>query len=101
MGPEGLQGLLAGDLLPILAGGQNGNDMPVGHRSMYQNAGGLHVGHDGHQIRQHRGERERYHVRDQYSPGERDDSRDDGCYSGGDGDAAHSGDWEFYKYQSG
>ena len=50
MGPEGLQRLLAGDLLPILAGGQDSDDVPVGHGGMYQNAGGLHVGHDGHQV---------------------------------------------------
>ena len=50
MRTEGLDGFLAGDLPAVLGGGQNGDDVAVGHRGVDQNAGGIDVGHDGHQV---------------------------------------------------
>ena len=47
---EGLDGLLPGDLPAVPGGDQHGDDVAVGHGGMDQDAGGFHVGHDGHEI---------------------------------------------------
>ena len=50
MGLEGFQRHFLGDLLAVLRGSQHGDDVAVGHGGMNQNAGGIHMGHDGHEV---------------------------------------------------
>ena len=50
MGTESSQSLFLRDLPAVLAGGQDSDDVAVGHRGMDQDAGSLHMGHDGHEV---------------------------------------------------